>query len=757
MDGILSGIRIIDMTFGLAGPVATRLLAEAGADVIKVEPPDGDPTRQLSAFESWNRSKRGIVLDLDDPGDRGRLEELLADADVLVHGLRSGARQKHALDDESLARRFPDLVVSSVLGYAPNHPDADRPGYDILVQARSGLMDEMVAANGGPMFHRLPAASWMTAYLTTAGILARLMVRERTGEGGPVRTSLQQGAAALLMLLWHDGDRITPDMMTKAALTKEHPGPALLCFRCSDGGFVQFGGTGFTEAPILVETLAEMGHFLEFEGMLPPPEFLVLYREAFTKRTQAEWLQGMRDHDVPCEGVQPLGSVFRDPQVTANDYVIDVDHSRLGPIRQTLAPFRTDPPAQVRSEAPTLDEHRGASWVGQRSAIRPAAEPTLRRPLEGVKVLDFGMFFAGPFAPLLLGDLGADVIKVEPLTGDRMRLKTMNRMFLGAHRGKRSIAIDLQNPASRPVVERLVQWADVVHHNIRMRAAERLRIDDASLRAIKPDLVYCHVSSYGPVGPSADQPGLDPIAQAASGWQLESAAAGGAPVWYRFAPMDSLAATSSFVATMFALYRKQLTGEGSFVSGSLLGAAVETNSETMLLRDSDELADYPRLLPDQSGISAGYRIYPTADGEWVAVAALDDRRLAALRSAAGVGGDDEIAAAFAGLSAADAIGRCEAAGCPVELVRRDGEQGFFGRELGGDARLAVSYPHPTYGEFVQPGAFWDFDSLELRLDSAPPQLGQHTGDVLRDLGYSDEEVEGLERDGIVSSPDVPHL
>jgi crotonobetainyl-CoA:carnitine CoA-transferase CaiB-like acyl-CoA transferase len=638
-----------------------------------------------------------------------------------------------------------------------NHPDADRPGYDILVQARTGLMDEMVAATGGPMFHRFPAASWMSSYLTAGGILARLVARQSTGEGGPVRTSLQQGAAALLMLLWHDGDRITPEMGTKAALTKAHPGPALLCFRCSDGAYVQFGSIGFSEAPILMERLAEMGHFLDFDGLLPPPEYLAIYREAFLTRTQAEWLDGMRSYDVPCEGVQPLGSVFTDPQVIANDYVVDFEHSRLGPVRQSLAPYRIDPPSRVRRQAPELDEHRGAHWEGERRDVVPSTPASIRRPLEGVKVLDFGMFFAGPFAPLLLGDLGAEVVKVEPLTGDRMRTKGQNRMFLGAHRGKRSIALDLQNPASRPIVERLVQWADVVHHNLRMPAARKLCIDYESLCAIKPEIVYCHVSSYGHTGARADQPGLDPIAQAASGWQRESAAAGGSPVWYRFAPMDSLAATSSFVATMLALYLQRTTGKGSFVSGSLLGAAVESNSETMLLRESDTLAPYPRLLPDQSGISVGYRIYRTVDDEWVAVAAIDDHRLAALRRVAGVAADHDVEAAFGALTAADIVARAHAEGCPLELVRRDDELEFYRRELNAPSRLAVGNPHPTYGTFVQPGAFWDFHTLDLRLDSAPPQLGQHTNEVLADLGFSADEVAGLERAGVVSSVNVPHL
>ena len=130
-NGILDGIRILDMSSGIPGPVATMLLAEAGADVVKVEPPGGDPMRRATpGFVTWNRSKRSVTVDLSDARDRAALDDLLAGSDVLVHGLRPSVARRHELDDDTLAARFPALVTCAVLGYPIGHPDAERPGFE---------------------------------------------------------------------------------------------------------------------------------------------------------------------------------------------------------------------------------------------------------------------------------------------------------------------------------------------------------------------------------------------------------------------------------------------------------------------------------------------------------------------------------------------------------------------------------------------------------------------------------------------------
>jgi len=166
-EHILDGIRIVDLSSGLAGPVATQILAEAGADVVKVERPRGDPLRQLhpAAFATWNRSKRSVVLDLADGGDRGSLDGLLASSDVVVHDLRPSGAARLGLDDAGLGERFRRLVVCGVTGYPPNHADAERPGYDLLVRARGGLMDLQAGWGPGPFVWRMPVPSWFAALL----------------------------------------------------------------------------------------------------------------------------------------------------------------------------------------------------------------------------------------------------------------------------------------------------------------------------------------------------------------------------------------------------------------------------------------------------------------------------------------------------------------------------------------------------------------------------------------------------------------
>jgi len=273
-------------------------------------------------------------------------------------------------------------------------------------------------------------------------------------------------------------------------------------------------------------------------------------------------------------------------------------------------------------------------------------------------VVDFGNFLAGPLAPMLMADMGADVVKLEATTGDMMRPTEF--AFYGCQRNKRGIAVDMKNPASRPIVERLVRQADAVHHNLRMPAAKKLGIDYETLHALNPRLVYSHVSSYGPIGPRKDWPGFDQLFQASSGWEYEGAGEGNQPIWHRFGMMDHQAAMSSLYALMLGLIERERTGEGQFVAASLLGASILTTSETLVLPNG-ELAPYPQLDAMQMGVAENRRIFRTADG-WLALST-DARGLAKFAEAVGAGrgeGGDRAGSEVLQLVGADVVGvpRC---------------------------------------------------------------------------------------------------
>jgi crotonobetainyl-CoA:carnitine CoA-transferase CaiB-like acyl-CoA transferase len=736
-DPLLAGVQVLDLTTGIGGPVATLLLAEAGADVVRVEPRD-DADRHRPGFATWNRSKRSIVAGGGDGS--GVPDELLAVADVVVHELGPAAAREAGLDDASLAARHPRLVVCSVLGWPANHPDADRPVDELLTMARLGVLDEQFAMRGreGPVYVRFPLGSWGAAYLAAIGILARLRVRDRTGRGGGVHTSLVQGALAPLGMLWSRVERPTGGFAA-GGLPKTERGSQATVFACGDGGWIHLMGNP-AQSPFVAERLAAGDRL---------PDLLLT-------RARDEWLAELWAHDVPVQPALDFGAVLDDEQARANGYVVEVDDPELGRVTTPGNPLTMSPPCRVRGPAPARGADGdgvalAAEWQGRRevappSPSSPGDEP--RQPLEGVRVLDFGAFLAGPYGPMLLADLGAEVVKVESTAGDGMR--PVEWAFAGCQRGKRSVALDLKSPAARPALEALVRWADVVHLNLRMPAARRLGLAADDILALNPRAVYCHTSSYGPTGPRADWPGFDQLFQALCGWEVLGAGEGNPPMWHRFGFMDHQCALASVVAVLAALRRRDATGEGQVVAASLLGAGVLTTGEAVRRADGT-LNPVATLDADQTGVAPLRRIVACRDG-WVAVA--------------GDEGDDGNAeppvelppgAEVLDTTVDELLAALATAGVPAERVREQQRDPFLDDAANRAAGLVAHLPHADWGALEQLGALWwfgDVDGLALRIDRAPPRLGEHTAAVLAEVGVADDEVRRLVDDGTAVALDL---
>lgn len=739
-----AGVRIVELAGSRAPALAAMLLAELGADVVRIEPPQGDPQRRdaPAAFAVHNRSKYSLALDLDSDAGQRELDRLLGSADVLIHDRPAGALGG-MIDPEGLARRFPHLIANRIGSWPAAHPRAASPVDDALVLAEAGIFDEQPpAGREGPGYVRFPLSEGGAAYLAAIGIAARLLRHAQGKAGGPVDTSLIQGAMTSMLMLWSRAERPTESLASgyarKVTATQ---------FECADGKWIHIMSNP-DRAPKMAQGLAELDPAVREAAMCDRPgnpncPSWGANAIVFRTRPRDEWLEEMWANDVACQPALAMGEIYRDEQARLNGYVLEVDDPVLGRTLQPGSPVQIDPPAGPRRPAPLLNDGRFmvAGWDARPSDR--VADTEL--PLAGIRILDLGNFLAGPLAPMILADMGAEVIKLESTAGDQMRY--VDWAFTACQRGKRAIALDLKNPASRPVLERLVRWADVVHHNLRMPAATKLGLDYETLKAINSAIIYCHVSSYGPVGPRKDWPGYDQMMQASCGWEYEGAGEGNAPTWFRFGMMDHQCAMASGLATLAALRQRAIDGKGRSVASSLLGAGLVSQRETVVLPDGS-LAEYPRLDKAQLGVSDRRRLFACADG-WIMAVTEADGSHEALLSDMGADGIAGLEAAIARLSIAQALAAVRTAGGRAVHARQDQREAFIGDPDNVAAGLVASTQHPVYGRFEQMGSLVDFGALPSRLDMSPPVLGQHSREILSEQGFTDAEIAGMVGEGVV--------
>lgn len=732
---MLQDLRIVELGNGMATQVAGLLLSELGADVLKIEPIGGDPSRGSASFANWNRGKRSLEMDLADEQAFASLKDRLAGADVLLHQMTPKRAEALGLDDASLMALFPRLVVCGITGSPRNHPDAERSDDELLVAARLGVLYENDGHRAGPIVWRYPAGSWGAANLAVAGILARLVARLQSGKGGGAHSSILQGYLSKLPLVWgRNSEGPMPNPKTYPLGPRVQP---LQLFQCKGGNWLQIMDPtqqlDYSTLPTMWDVIAEGVDIDTPEGEV----------EAFKRRPIEDWIKDLRALDIAVEPAYSLGELLKYPEVKKNGYVVKVDDPHLGETTQPNLPIHTDAPLKLGRAAPALGENGEKGWEGSEAPVGDNGVPA--HPLEGVRVLDFGMFLAGPMGPSMMGDMGADVIKVEALTGDRIRF--MHRYYQAASRSKRSIALDLTNPESRPIFERLVKWAEQVHHNMRFSGAAKLGLTEESLHEINPNISFSYVSAYGQKGDRGNWPGYDSIFNAVAGWPFENAGQGNMPIFNRPGTMDAHTAQNCMVAMMASLYAQRAHGKYYDTQTSLLGVAAFTQGE-LLLDANGELTETYHLNSDQTGFGPYHRIFEASDS-WIAIAAHDDVSQAGVRS---VLGDDEagFVAAAKAQTAAELLAALETAGVPCDaVIFEDAMNRFFDDPLNRELGLISVLPQPLYGMVEQPGAFWNFDDIPMKIDRCCPGIGEHTDDIMREMGFSDSEIAGYRAKKII--------
>ena len=391
--------------------------------------------------------------------------------------------------------------------------------------------------------------------------------------------------------------------------------------------------------------------------------------------------------------------------------------------------------------------------------------------LDGYTVLDLSIAMAGPLASMRLGDLGADVIKVEPVGGEWQRHTSaggargheVNASFLSLNRNKRSLAIDLKSARGQQVLHRLVSHADVVLQNYRPGVAERLGADYATISGIKPDIVYVSVSGYGETGPYAQRPGQDILLQAMGGALFSSGQLDQPPQPAPYFLVDAVTAYSAFEGVLAALLHRERTGQGQLVQVNMLDALIAMQMQELTIRTVGGV-------PQQRGqqihahcyIRAPYGIFPTADG-YLALAFPDLSALAEALDAAELAQWDAERDGFAQRDSISAIVARRLKTKPAtHWLSVLGERGIWaGPVYSYDDLLAdpqvqhngsfVSYQHPTEGQVTTPGFAFSMSATPPAVTRPAPTAGQHTVEVLADVGLPSDEIDQLLADGVIGA------
>jgi crotonobetainyl-CoA:carnitine CoA-transferase CaiB-like acyl-CoA transferase len=781
---LLDGVKVVDLSTEIAGPYCTKLLADAGAEVVKVEAPAGDPLRRWTAsghpldgsdgalFRFLNTSKKSVVGSVED----GHVADLLDRADILV--------ESGALSAEQLAgvrHRAPHLVVVSITPFGRSGPLASAPATEFTLQAWCGSTAGRGTLSRPPLQAGGRLGEWISGTYAAVGCLGALH--------------------------GHQGEHVDVSMLECMAITLGGFSAVFAAFSGTLEAAKSYAGpVRGLEIPSILPTADGLVGFCTVTGQ-QFQDFLVLVDRAdligddrfATHRTriqhQAEFNEiaaGWTSTRKTAEIVE-LASAFRIP-VTAigmPDTIASMEHfvargvyvtTPGGGFIQPRAPYRVEGVAsRPFAPAPVLDGNRGAVRWDDRRALEPVPGRRPGRPLEGVRIVDLTAFWAGPSATQALAAMGADVIKVEGIARpDGMRFGSSrspgdahwweaSAVFHAVNSGKRAITLDLGTVEGRELVFELIERADAVIENFSPRVLDSFGVTWEAVHARNPKAIMVRMPSFGLDGPWRDRTGFAQTMEQVSGMAWLSGFADEPPVIPRGA-CDPLAGMHATVAFLAALAERERTGAGRFIEVSMVEAALNCAAEVVI--EYSAWGSSLRRDGNRGPVAAPQGLYACLGTEqWAAVAVVDDGQWDAF---AKVVGDpewarearfattegrrrhhDELDALIAGVTAGrdrdELVGALLAVGVPAAPVispatltshPQPRARSFF-----------EEMHHPVMGDYEVPGLPFRFSSRSGPwFDRPAPTLGQHNAEVLGgELGLTSVGIARLEADGVIGT------
>ena len=752
--GALDGIRVIDFGQYIAGPLAAVMLADQGADVIHVDPPAG-PLWNADADAFFQRGKRRISLDLKSADGAATAERLIGSADVVIENFRPGVMDRLGLGADALTQRYPRLIYCSIPGFAPDDPRAGIAAWDGILDAAT---DNCIPRAGEeppgwdwsrPFYSAVTLASNFGAFFGAIGAVMALVARERTGLGQRVEVPMFD---AMFTLIGHSGA-----YADKSGL---HPprgihGRGAGAFRCKDGKYVQFDSSSarhlvwFAQEAGITEWGPDLLDINRLRDESVNQRLHAALRELFLTRTAAEWEALGNRAGAAIGWARTTDEWIATDHARAIEAVVQLDDPKLGPTWMAGFPVHlTATPGQIKGPRHLPDADRAAILSELESHTPVAAseglEPDLRHPLQGLKVIDLCVALAGPTCGRLLLEFGADVVKINaPKAGVGGYL----------NRGKQSLLLDLESFEAQQVFWKLLEDADVVVQNFSPGTADRLGIGYREVKARKPNVVYCSVSSYGQFGPWKNGRGWERQGQAVAGiMERQDPPAILGP----YNLIDIGTGSLATFAAALGLYHRARTGEGQHVQASLCQTA--TYQQTPFVLDyaghtSTEARGYMTL-----GTGPLNRFYKAQDrwfflalpnGDRSALAGVDGLEVDSLDDAAL---ETSLEEQFATQSARDWVERLTARGVPAQVRVPVAElmTDPYVRQRG----LSVSQEVEGVGATTAPGVPVTLSRTPMRVGDPPVRPGSDAQRILNNLGMA-SDLAKLENAWVLQVNDLP--
>lgn len=786
----LAGVRVIDAAEGVAGPFAARLLGDLGAEVIKVEPPAGDRSRGLhpehndddpgSLFDYLNWNKQGLVVDGADAASSSRLDALLASADVLIESEPPADRR--LFEVARLAEAYPALVHASVTPFGQDGPRANWLSAPIVDWAMSGYMYFAGDPSRPPLMLPGYQAEFHTAQAVAIAALVALHERAGSNQGQHIDVSVQE--AALTTHAWN-------------AVSWTHAGHVLRrqgsdLFRCKDGWVHWMRRGNELNLFVLIERhdLIDEPRFAELEMWRDPDsELWNLVREWCLEQPMLEVYRRAQELRIAVAPVNTVADLLASEQLAIREGFV-APHADAPALRYPASPIGlTETPVEVRGPAPQLDEHAASIEAPPRDDSPSTAAESVGAPgdgpLAGLRVIEVTANWAGPLVGRHMGDLGAEVIKVEhvqrPATralwypGNEPGKRPYNRAgyFNNLNRSKLDVSLDLSSDRGRELFLDLVEIADVVVENNSARVMPNLGLSWETLSARNPRLVMASISGFGASGPERDYVAYGANIEASSGL----AAVTGyhdddTPYRANTFYADPITGNYATIAVLAALRARQSSGRGQWLDLSLNECAASFFGDAFV--EHQRTGELPPRRGNRHPVDAPQGAYQTVgDDDWLVLTVRDDQEWSALCTAlsrADWAADPRLATAdgrrehheeldggigawAAELDHREAAAHLQAAGVPAAPV-------LANYELLTDPHLHqrqfyISIDHPEAGVLPFAGMPWKFSRTPGRVTRPAPRFAEHNDYVLGELlGLDQESIEELERSEIAGREPV---